>query len=279
LSTLKKEVIFVDAHVHIYDCFDENALFDSAYNNFSNEASKQGLDEEFTGLLLLTETINDEWFNQTYQSAQNNEAKTHSEQLWQIHGTPDKKVLKAIKPSVEGGKDKVLYILAGRQVNTSEGLELLALATEKSITNGLTISAALEKAHENDAIPVIPWAVGKWLGKRGAILSAVLEKEETSALCLGDNSGRPVFWKNPSHFKQAKTLNKPILPGSDPLPLPGESKKVGSFGFMLEGKLTESSLSSDLKKLLRDKTTQITAYGELEKPVRFFTNQIKLRLL
>ena len=36
-------VLFVDTHVHIYDVFDLDALFDSAVNNFSRAARAAGV--------------------------------------------------------------------------------------------------------------------------------------------------------------------------------------------------------------------------------------------
>ena len=174
--------------------------------------------------------------------------------------------------------NNLIYIMAGRQIITVEGLELLALATDSAFEDGLSISSALTAVREQEAIPVLPWAVGKWLGKRGKLLAGLLEAEKNSDLCLGDNSGRPIFWQNPLHFRQAKKSSMQLLPGTDPLPFTSDVGRVGSFGFMMHGGLTESQPSTDLKQLLRDKEIQLAPFGRLESPLRFIASQIRLRI-
>ena len=151
-----------------------------------------------------------------------------------------------------------IYIVAGRQIVTAEGLELLALGTDQLFEDGLPASSALTAVRASGALPVFPWAVGKWLGKRGKILSDLLSRElrsnesatdgSSADLYLGDNSGRPIFWHNPSHFKQARALDMHVLPGTDPLPFADEAKRVGSFGFVVHGSLSDEHPVDDLKR-------------------------------
>ncbi len=263
-------VLLVDAHVHVYPCFDINVLLDAALRNFNRAAKNLGLDDGFIGVLLLAETSRDNWFQQSSMLG----GLAH----WQIEKTSDKTVLQARLLTGNADNKNIIYIMAGRQIITAEGLELLALVTDSTFEDGLPVIAALSAVREQDAIPVMPWAVGKWLGKRGKILSALLKIQAQSDLCLGDNSGRPVFWRNPLHFRQAKTINMHILPGTDPLPFSSEANRVGSFGFMMQGKLSNTQPSIDFKQLLRNKTLPITAYGQLEMPLRFFINQLRLRI-
>ncbi len=261
-------ILLVDAHVHIYDCFDIDMLLDAALHNFSGAAKKRGLNNEFTGVLLLSETRRDNWFQ--------NAAQSSSQGRWQIEQMPDKIVLRA--KLLADDTENIIYIMAGRQIITAEGMELLALATDSDFEDGLSVASALHAVREQNAIPVLPWAVGKWLGKRGKILSQLLKAEAQSDLCLGDNGGRPVFWYKPSHFQQAKIVNIPLLPGTDMLPFSSEVARAGSFGFMMQGKLSDMQPSADLKQLLRNKALQITAYGRLETPLRFVINQLRLRV-
>lgn len=262
--------LLVDAHVHVYDCFDIDTLLDAALHNFNHAAKKTGLYNGFSGVLLLSETSNDNWFLRS--------SMVDSCSHWQIEKTRDKTVLQARLLTDNADNINVIYIVAGRQIITAEGLELLALVTDSTFKDGLPINSALSTVREQDAVPVLPWAAGKWLGKRGKILSSLLAAEVNNDLCLGDNSGRPVFWSNPSHFKQARVLNIPVLPGTDPLPFAGEVIRVGSFGFSMRGQLSKVQPATDLKRLLRAKETEMLVYGQLEKPWRFFVNQIRLRM-
>ena len=275
---MNKATILVDAHVHIYDCFDLDILLDTALHNFRKAAHDIGHEGKITGVLLLTETRNDNWFRHTRDMCLKNQQVLATETGWELQVTPESTVLQAKQHRDMQGNEIEFYIIAGRQINTAEGLELLALATDCTFEDGLPLSSALATVSESGAIPVFPWAVGKWLGKRGKILSALLSREPPADLCLGDNSGRPVFWRNPSHFKQARALNMQILPGTDPLPFANEAMRVGSFGFMVQGSLGHAHPAADLKRLLQATETKLLAYGQLEKPWRFFMNQIRLRL-
>lgn len=273
MSDTDAGTLLVDAHVHVYDCFDIDKLLDAALHNFKHAAKKTGLDDGFSGILLLSESSRDNWFLQS--------SMADSYSRWQIEKTGDKMVLKARLRTDNAQNNNnninIIYIIAGRQIITAEGLELLALITDSTFEDGLPISSLLSIVREQDAVPVLPWAVGKWLGKRGKILSSLLAAEENNDLCLGDNSGRPLFWPNPSHFKQARVLNMPVLPGTDPLPFASEATRVGSFGFSIRGQLSKAQPAADLKRLLRAKETELRVYGQLEKPWRFFVNQIRLR--
>ena len=131
---------------------------------------------------------------------------------------------------------------------------------------------------EQGAIPVIPWAVGKWLGKRGRILADILEAESGRGLYLGDNGGRPFFWRNIPHFRQAHGLGMPVLPGSDPLPFPSEISRVGSFGFRIPGTISNDQPAMDCRELIRNRGTDIRAYGSLDTPLHFLLNQVRVRL-
>ncbi len=278
MSQSSKEIILVDAHVHIYDCFALDVLLDAALFNFRKAANSIGQKGAITAVLLLTETSSYNWFQKMHDRCSSNSSLLVPETDWSLQATSESTVLQAKSLKGEQGSEVLIYLIAGRQVVTAEGLELLALATDQTFEDGLSASAALAAAYKADAIPVFPWAVGKWLGKRGKVLSALLPKESGKGVFLGDNSGRPIFWHNPSHFKQANELNMPVLPGSDPLPLPGEVTRIGSFGFAIQGFLNKAQPATDLKILLRDNTTRLLSYGRLENPWRFFVNQIRLRM-
>ncbi|MEE9422714.1 MAG: hypothetical protein V3V50_06115 [Gammaproteobacteria bacterium] len=268
-SETGESALLVDAHVHIYECFDIEKLLDAALRNFNHAATALGINGGYAGVLLLAETCHDNWFQQS--------SDINNLQRWKIEKTPDNVVLRAVLTNNNSFNKKTLYIFAGRQIITSEGLELLALATTSSFQDGLTLASTLSIVREQDAIPVLPWAVGKWLGKRGKLLSYFLQNEGSSDICMGDNSGRPVFWRNPTHFQQAQMNGLRLLPGTDPLPFSNETSRVGSFGFIIQGDLGNKQAAADLKRLIRNKSLQITTYGKLETPLRFFINQARLR--
>lgn len=166
-----------------------------------------------------------------------------------------------------------LLILAGRQVITSEKLEVLALATTAKLPDGLPAEEVVARLDAADAIVTLPWGVGKWIGKRGALIDRLIAAARPGRLFLGDNGGRPSFW--PVHqFKGGL----PVLSGSDPLPLPGWPRAVASLASVIEADLSPDAPASSLKMALRDPATGIARMGSLAGPIRFVTEQTKLRL-
>ena len=267
-------MIFVDAHVHIYDCFDLELFFDSAFANFKSEASRLGQQDAFTGILLLTETSKDKWFERLTDYADNKDGNGNKAiGDWAFHHTDENCSLYA-----RGGKNQGLFLIAGRQIVTAEKLEVLALATDKSLKDGAPIEQVIQSLQDIGAIPVVPYGLGKWIGRRGKILRDLLKKTERTKLFLGDNGGRPKFLPRSSHFKQAEKRGIRVLPGSDPLPFPFECQRAGGFGFSFLGSINFEHPARDLKKILMDTSTYFQEYGRLESPYRFFRNQLAMQI-
>ena len=268
-------MILVDAHVHIYDCFDLRIFLDSAFANFRAEAARLGHGDASTAILFLTETARENWFQRLKEyTCQGFEAGGKATSQWSFHRTSEDCSLCA----KEAG-DKNLFLIAGRQIVTAEDLEVLALATDKVFEDGAPLEEVIRTVRGSDAIPVVPWGPGKWMGKRGKILRQILNGPEVTGFFLGDNGNRPSFWPNPSHFRLAEKKGIRILPGTDPLPFASESCRPGSFGFLVNDSISPAYPAKDLKRILADQTTFLQPYGRLENPWRFFLNQISMQIL
>jgi hypothetical protein len=165
-----------------------------------------------------------------------------------------------------------LLIVAGRQIVTKEGLEILGLGTHNTIPDGLGAHGVLCRLRNSDALAVLPWGVGKWLGKRGHLVDELIAEAPSGQLFLGDNGGRPAWWSVPQFSKKIR-----VLAGSDPLPLAGATAEIGHFGSRVTGALDESRPVEHLKQLLRDPHTRISTYGRLAPSLRFFSDQARLR--
>ena len=92
---------------------------------------------------------------------------------------------------------------------------------------------------------------------------ALIHQEAGNSFFIGDNSGRPLFWRRPIHFKIAGALSVPILPGSDPLPFRSEQKRGGSFGFAIDATINPEKPAESLKALLRNGKLEIRSFGKL----------------
>ena len=271
----QKQLIWADAHVHIYDCFNLEQFLNAGLENFNSMAQKQGYESAETSLLFLTETAKDHYFQQLVNCAQEQSSFGLTFQDWKILPTQENCSVYAKHSNGQG-----IFIFAGRQIVTEEDLEVLALITADEFQDHVfPIEQVIEQVISRDGIPVIPWGFGKWIGQRGKILSGLLEQNKNSILFLGDNGGRPVFWPKPAYFKQAEQQGLKVLPGTDPLPFSSESGRPGSFGFTIQGFIDPARPAQSVKQILLDPNTKLQSYGKREMPLRFFRNQIAMQLV
>ena len=260
--------ILIDTHVHIYDCFNVTELLQSAWNNFYSHQSS----EHFTGVLLLTETAKDHWFSQT--SARIKEQPTQSLSLgsWTLTLTEEDTSMQA--SNLQGQQ---LWLIAGRQIITAEKLEVLALITAQTFADNQPLERTLQSIQSTGGIAVLPWGVGKWIGKRGQLIDDLLCHQRPASFFLGDNSGRPQFWPRPAYFQKIEQQGRQILPGTDPLPIASEATRPGSFGLSFPGTLTAGTPAEQIKAMLLSPATAWQPYGTLEAPLRFVRNQLAMR--
>lgn len=274
-----ESLVLVDTHVHIHDCFSPAELFDSAFKNFEAVAAREQSGQEFLGVLMLTEMFGVNWFERLVAFSANREVP-EADILgeWKIEATDEPNSL-----IVKSGDDRRIIVIAGRQIVTSENLEVLALATEQRFEDGLSVEAVLSRVNSSGAIAVMPWGFGKWWGRRGSLMNRLMEEHAKYDFFLGDNSGRPRFTPKPVQFRRAAVMGLRIFPGSDALPFASEFWRPGSMGIMLRAPLSEDTPAADLKEVfkevLRSLSIQVKPYGQLENPLRFVRNQCAMQLL
>ncbi len=271
-SHMSAEVSLVDAHVHIHSCFDLAPFLDAAMENFEAAAHDNHLDWPCPGLLMLTETAQADHFGLLRRHA--NEGVSDARTTlgnWRI--TPN---AESISVTARRSDDATLVVIAGRQIVTAEGLEVLALATTAMLPDGEPVRKTLGAVSEADGIPVIPWGFGKWSGKRGRILKELLVEQNLFGFSLGDNSGRPHLLRPPQAFKYAWQNGIKVLPGTDPLPFPSQQYRAGSYGFWIERPVSGDTPAADLRAMLDE--VDVHPYGHGEDLVSFALNQIAMQV-
>lgn len=190
---------------------------------------------------------------------------------WQLESLDKNKLLRV---SQSNGKE--LYLLPGQQIITSENLELLIIGSTDKISYRKPIHSYLKKYGDTHLL-VIPWGVGKWLGKRGSIVNQLIKNTDYKFV-LADNSSRPSLWGYVPQFNQARKKNIKILAGSDPLPIHKQYKKVASYGSALMEQLQPLGLATQLRTEILSPTTTIKNYGHRDNLLRSISNQLLLRL-
>lgn len=261
--------VYVDAHVHIHNCFDIQRFLDAAERNFSSHASRFEIEGDSRFALCLTETYGTNAFQDLTKQIDDPQP---DEGHWRLRSSGEKECLVASHP-----RKGDIAIIAGRQIVTAERLEILGLGLLGSPEDGLPISDVIKWVAGRGAIPVLPWGFGKWLGARRHVVSDVIEKFGGGSLYLGDNSGRPGIMPTPAEFALANESGMKVLPGSDPLPFSSEYDRAGSFGFYVDNMADSNGFWSGLRTMLQQGEGDLHSYGSLESPLRFVRNQVAMQ--
>jgi hypothetical protein len=172
----------------------------------------------------------------------------------------------------------IIYLLAGQQLVTAENLEVLSLLALPEIPDGLELAETVRRIRQQGGLPVLPWGVGKWLGRRGAIVSEFLSREHDGPLFVGDNGGRPGLWSFVPQFHQARVRGIRILRGSDPLRCSYRRRSAGSYGNTLRCPFNPDRPGQSLCDALTPAGTTIETFGGHESPLHFLRDQIALRI-
>ena len=210
----------VDAHCHLHERFDLDRALDAAFEN----AGPHG-----TPVLLLADVPGGSSFAWL---------DTQPARRWQFEPLEGGRSRRARHMGSIAGRPTrrsadVVLLVAGRQITSTEGLEVLALGCLDPLPSELDVRSLLGEIQRAGGLAVMPWGFGKWTGRRGRILDDLLREEMSSPFFLGDNGGR--FGSGlPRQFQIAATRSILILPGSDPLPLRNQEARVGAYGFKMD---------------------------------------------
>ena len=265
--------LLIDGHVHVYEAFDRTRFLDGAAANFRRTAAELGLAPRsaVAGCLMMTEKPIHHVFREFRAEADGD--RPPSAAPWRFQRTGEPESLLARHPDGE-----TLLILAGRQVETRENLEVLALAADLEFPTDLTLPEALKTVLDSPALAVLPWGFGKWWSRRGRIIEAALEHGAAGRLFLGDNSGRPLLYPTPRIFGDAAARRIWNLPGTDPLPFESEQARAGTLGFVLACTIDEERPAAAIRAAVCALNEQPQIFGGLESLARFARNQVKMQL-
>ena len=260
--------LVVDGHVHLHSCFDDEEFLDDAERNLTAAQRRIGLDDDAPGVLLLTESAGESAFRRLRLRAAERPAGG-----WSFRATREPESLLAVR-----GQAVRLILVAGRQVATSEGLEVLALACDATFEDGRTLDETLAEVREHGALPAVPWGFGKWWFGRGRRVQALVERERPESFFLGDNGGRPALATSHPLFAAARKRGIRVLPGSDPLPFPRQRRRVGSYGFVLSAPTDLERPAARIRAALSAGAGPIESFGAGRGLLSFFADQLSMQL-
>jgi hypothetical protein len=276
--------LLVDAHAHFYDVFSVSDALDAASDNFVRAQAAAwklgGTDPSAptagppAGLLCLVEPPAGNRFDAWAEAAEAAPVTlSRSPGSWRARRTKEEASL-----ALEREDGAHLYVIAGRQLQTAERLEVLSIGLRDVSADRAPLAEVVESIQARDGIPVVPWGAGKWIGARGGILNAFLRGPGRGLVCLGDSGGRPGSWRRPRHLAEAAAAGIPILPGSDPLPFRREATRLGSFGFAVRvDEFDPMAPAEALRRAVREGRA-LVPYGRSVGTWRFILNQARLRV-
>ncbi|MDH3346543.1 MAG: hypothetical protein OEM02_00385 [Desulfobulbaceae bacterium] len=264
MTSNQQTIIAIDGHVHLHDSSALAVLLDQARSNFLRSCP-----QATQGLLLLTQTNTSPDFKTIHRQFDNSNSKNS----WTLNATSEPHSWKAI--AHDGWQ---LWLITGRQLVSSEGLEVLIFGDEQG-KNGMTTGELINTGRATKSLVILPWGVGKWLGNRGKIVSKLLAELTDEQLILGDNGARPALWHWVKQFSTAHQLGIRVLRGTDSLPLSGEINRVGSFGAAIQGALDPNHPTVSLLHLLADPSVTMENFGNNMGLINFICKQIQLRFL
>jgi hypothetical protein len=258
--------LLVDGHVHFHRCFTWKTFLDGASANFAAARRQLQVPGDSPGCLLFTETA----------GVDSHRALVSEPGLvgtigWDLETRDDNLSL-----VLRRGGD-IIMIVAGRQIVTAERLEVLAPGCADTVADGQPLRDVMRQVSASGAVPVIPWGFGKWSGRRGRLIHALLKRSDSPGFCLGDNGGRSRILGRPSLFDAAERRGLAVLGGSDPLPLATQVARAGSYGFVLPEWRDASRPAGAITERIRGLTRSPAAFGELISLASMLRSQVGIR--
>jgi hypothetical protein len=234
--------ILADTHVHIYPCHDPLLTFSCAMKNLGKAILPEHSPSP-SYALCLTERFDCNYFQELKSSGH---LAGEGMRLLSCH---DHHIVIEVDT-------RELYLFAGRQIVSAERVEVLSLLSDQRIDDGMPLSELITAVHNVGGLPVLSWAPGKWLGKRGELVKRELQRAQPGMLLAGDSSLRPPVWGTPKPMTLAMRRGLGVIAGSDPLPFEGEERQCGAYASLLEGEIRAETALADMRAALINGATR-----------------------
>lgn len=228
--------ILIDTHIHIYDNYATDILFQAFRDNVIRSKSNMG-----AMLLVEREGVN------YFSKLKNGECLPANSTV--IESDPHSFIIKT--PSLPD-----IIVIAGRQIACKEKVEVLAYGTQVSIPDGTPIRDAINQIIAANGKPILAWGVGKWLFKREKLVKDLLKEHSPEQLLIGDSALRPTFWAEPIVMRSARRRGFTILAGSDTLPPSDQALRAGQYAERYDKNIdTAQPITDQILSILCNKQT------------------------
>jgi hypothetical protein len=259
---------FVDAHVHYHESFGWRGFLTAAFDNLDGWIAEAGASGDHAGCLCFVDQAGGKGPADLRAAVEAGDTSLLPAGCT-LHATDEDAACRIERPT-----GAPLILVAGRQVATREGLEVLALSCADQIHDGRELEETIDAAQAVAALTVIPWGFGKWWGARGRQVSRALQQHRDRPLYVGDNGNRLESGAPPSRLADGAGV---VLAGSDPLPLDHHRGRALSYGFRLEGDLDPDRPGATLRDRIAALRETPPVVGRRAGLARFVTDQLHMQ--
>ena len=254
--------ILFDGHVHLYPDYDWALALRTLFTNLGPNGIRLGFLTESAGCRF-------------YQAACENPSAFVRDGIAVDSGPGPNALTVTSTGSVLG------ILIAGRQIVTSERLEVLAIGTDASLPDGQPVDRTLDVVRERGGMPVLSWSPGKWFSARGRLIENLITSLPPGCFLLGDTALRPTCWPMPRLMQMARDRGIKIIGGSDPLPLRHEERQLGTYGISAMTAYDPLAPADSVRRMLSYSNTIFTSIGKRSSPLsfakRWISNQFRSR--
>jgi hypothetical protein len=259
--------LLIDGHVHLHPSFDPTGFLNAAERNFLRAAKTLDGGGGAAGCLIFTEDPRERSFADVLDRLD------RAGEGWKIAPGDEE-----ISAWARRGSEPRILLLAGRQLPTREGLEVLALCSDEAFASREPLEGTISAVRAAGAVPVVPWGFGKWWYGRGDLLRTLVDEGEPRTFFLGDQPGRPRSGPRPELFARARQRGVLTLSGSDPLPFPRHQERAGSYGFAVPLELPGELPGAAVRQALLGLASQPPGYGRGAGLREFLRDQLGMQL-
>jgi hypothetical protein len=253
--------MLIDGHVHLHRSHPIEAALDAAVLNFERWRTRVQPAEPLRAMLWLVETPA-EAASERLRSAETGHWNLveRDEVTWDLHRDAGTR----------------LTLIRGRQVATSDGLEVLLVGTADPVSDGRPLAETIEPHLERRVLVMLPWGFGKWTGRRGRAVAQAYESYGARGLRLADTGIRPGWLPAPRLFRRSAADGRPVLVGSDPFPFRETGDRIGSAGFVAHDVLPDSGWHH-IQAAFRQPERSLERFGQPVGTLTFLRLQVQMQ--
>lgn len=265
---MEKTTLAIDGHVHLYSVFDLKTAVETGRANLLKNAGKKTKQGNMTiPIWLLVERSDSSFF----EKLQNKPGIYEGDGIRFVKGNDNLTI------EVKKKEETILYIFAGRQLVTKENLEVLSLISDLNIEDKKkSMDIVIQAVKDSGGIPTLNWAPGKWFFGRGKVIAKQVRDRDSQEVFFGETTLRNTFWPKPALIRQAEKKGFRVIAGSDPLPFGGEEKRIGSFGFVVDGNFDPAKPAESVRKILANSLSPVNLIGKRNNVFAFARRQYKI---